>query len=406
MPFPVLVSYIINLIRRSLQFELSAFASFVNLPDVSKQAFSQARKKLSPAVFILLNRKLITEFYFDNAFKTFKGFRLLGVDGSTLRLPCSDELYNAFGSHPKEGSVPLAKTSVLYDVLNHLTLHATLAPYHGASEKSMAQEHFEELQLLDHEVPGEKPEDLIVFDRGYPSHFFMFFLRSRNKHFLFRVPENSIAEINKAVKSGIRDSIIDIVLTKEKLRHMPDFAKYLPNLVNKTLKVRVAVFDLSSGEKEILVTSVVDQNRLTYDDLFRVYAMRWNIEEHYKLYKCITEIENFSGESKLAIEQDFFATVFTCNAASLLAQEAQDELNQSAVDKETKYSYKINRNILVGTVKNEILEVLLGNQNLAKYCEKLKKRLKRSLIAIRPGRSYPRPTPQWIRGSIIHKNSL
>jgi hypothetical protein len=395
----------INLIRKSLQFEISSFASFINFHDASKQAFSQARKKLSPQVFVLLNKKLITEFYSDNEIKTFKGLRLLAVDGSTIRLPNSEQAYNSFGSHSKKGSVPLAKTSVLYDVLNHLTLHATLAPYR-VSEKAMAMEHFEELKILDNEIVGNNFKDLLIFDRGYPSHFQMFFLQSRNKHFLFRTSD-SIGAIKNVVESGNQDAVIDIILTKEKLRRMPDFEKYSINLENKTIKVRVAIFDLSSGEKEILLTSLIDQKEFTYDDLFALYAKRWDVEEHYKLYKCIAEIENFSGESTLAIEQDFYATVFTCNAASLLAQEAQEELDFASINKKVKYTYKINRNLLIGTIKNEILDVFLGDLNLEEYCEKLKKRLKRALVAVRPGRSYDR-TPPYIKDCrhTIHKNCL
>lgn len=302
LPFTVLVSYIVNLIRRSLQFELSSFAGFLNFPDVSKQAFSQARIKLSPLVFQLLNKKLLVEFYSDNEIKLFKGLRLLSVDGSTIRLPASDELFQAFKPHCKDNKVPVALTSVIYDVLNHMTLHATLTSYRDASEKSMACEHFTALQVL--------------------------------------------------------------------------------------------------------VTSLIDQNEFIYEDIFKLYGLRWNIEEHYKFYKCIAEIENFSGESKIAVEKDFYATVFTCNSASLLAQEAQEEVNQASTNKPTKYTYKINRNILIGTIKNEILEVLLGNQDLAKYCENLKRRLKRSLVAIRPSRSFDRPESRRERRPIIHKNAL
>lgn len=95
------------------------------------------------------------------------------------------------------------------------------------------------------------------------------------------------------------------------------------------MQVRVVVFTLSSGEKEVIVTSLLDKEKFSYDDIFKLYALRWNVEEGYKFYKSIAEIENFSGKSKLAIEQDFFATIFACNISSLLMQEAQDELNQA-----------------------------------------------------------------------------
>jgi hypothetical protein len=394
------------LIRKSLQFELSSFASFLSFPDVSKQAFSQARIKLSPLVFQLLNKRLLIEFYSDNEIKLFKGLRLLAIDGSTLRLPDSEELFAFFKPNREEGKVPLAITSVMYDVLNHMTLHATLAPYRGFSEKSMALEHFEALKELDAELATANFQDLCIFDRGYPSHFLMLLLSNYKKHFLFRFPEtSSIGEVCNAVKAGCRDIIIEIDLTKDKLRHSNE-KEYLARSDIKVLKVRVVVIELPGGSKEVLVTSLIDQEKFTCNDIYTLYGMRWNIEEHYKFYKCITEIENFSGESKIAVEQDFYATVFTCNSASLLAQEAQEEVNQAAVNKETKYTYKINRNILIGTVKNEILKVLLEDQDLSKYCEKLKRRLKRSLIAIRPGRSFDRPESRRERRPIIHKNAM
>ena len=59
----------------------------------------------------------------------------------------------------------------------------------------------------------------------------------------------------------------------------------------------------------------------------------------------MAEIENFSGKSKLTIEQDFYATVLTCNVAQMLMQEVQDEINEVLDQKKLKYKYKVNRNI-------------------------------------------------------------
>lgn len=406
LPFPILVSYIANFIRRSLQFEISSFASFMDLPDVSKQAFSKARKNLSPVVFQLLNAKLIDEFYSDNEFKLFKGMRVCAIDGSTIRLPENDELYKEFGAQVQNGNkiigVPLAKTSVLYDVLNEMMLHTTLVHY-NTSEKKMAIEHLEALSKLNDK---NKINDLIMFDRGYPSAFLMFYMLSLQKHFLMRVNNKFIKNITDAVQAGARDIVVSVPPCRKYHLPGPEFAQYMPHIdKTSTIQVRVAVFDLSSGEKEIIVTSLLDKEKFTYDDLFKLYNKRWNIEENYKLIKCVAHIENFSGESKVAILQDFFATVFTCNIASLLSQEAQEELKQESADniKNTnKYSYKINRNLLIGTIKNEILEVLLGNNNLEEYCNKLKQRIKRSLISIRPGRSFDRPRRYTQRYPFIH----
>ena len=73
--------------RKTLQHELDRFfglfESYGQLPP-SKQAFSKARMKLSPTAFIGLNDRLVGQFYADGQFKHVKGYRLLGIDGSTL----------------------------------------------------------------------------------------------------------------------------------------------------------------------------------------------------------------------------------------------------------------------------------------------------------------------------------
>ncbi|MFT7035670.1 MAG: hypothetical protein ACJA2S_004194, partial [Cyclobacteriaceae bacterium] len=60
--------------------------------EVTKSAFSLARKKLGHKAFIELNKDQIDYFYKNQPYKTWKGFRLLGVDGSTARLPFSAEI--------------------------------------------------------------------------------------------------------------------------------------------------------------------------------------------------------------------------------------------------------------------------------------------------------------------------
>lgn len=398
MPFPRMIVFIINFVKKSLQLELNSFTDLCGDDfDITKQAFSKSRHNLSPIVFKLLNEKLVLEVYSDNEIKMFKEFRIFAIDGSTVRLPMSEELYKEYGFDEKNKSVPLAKTSVLYDVLNHITKHAILQSY-DANERDMATEHILELCKFDDSIEGDHIGDIIMFDRGYPSLFLIFFMISKNKDFVMRCSSVFLSEINAVVKAGWRDTIITIPAFKEKRIPSPSFAKYLPHLKkNAVLQLRVLRFDLSSGEQEVIVTSLTDQNLFTYGDFFTLYGKRWNNEEAYKLYKCIAEIENFSGKSKIAVEQDFHATIFSCNLASILMQEAQEEVEQEQLIKEEngergkyKYAYKINRNVLIGTIKNEIIPMLLSDCDLTEYCEKFKKRIKKSLVPIRPGRSFER----------------
>jgi hypothetical protein len=386
--FVNLAVFIINFVKKSLQLELYNFADFFSLPSVTKQAFSKARNKLSPVVFTLLNQKLLEEFYSDNTIRTFKTLRLLAIDGSTLRLPHAAELYETYGSDTTNNSGPLAKVSVMFDVLNHVALHGTIGNIY-ASEREMALEHIEQLSQKNYN--NESFEDLLIFDRGYPSLGLLFVLHGQKKHFLIRIQDSFLAEINDAIKSGSNDSIVTILAFTKSRRPNARLEKYLPNLQrDAALQLRVLVFDLGNGKKEYIITSLIDQKLFSYDDIFTIYGLRWNVEEGYKFYKNITEMENFSGKSKIAIEQDFHATIFAGNISALLMLEAQDEIEEIQSKKILKYKYKINRNILVGTIKNEIMDVLMGEQDLNEYCENLKTRIKKNLVPIRPGRKFPR----------------
>jgi len=330
--------------------ELLHFAKTGNVKEATKQAFSKARQKLDPTTFVLMNQKLIQEFYTDNEIKDFKGFRPLAIDGSKVQLPSSKELIEHYGTISSNKTLPLAMVSTLFDVLNNVTIDALIYP-HKTSERNLAIEHIKNLAKINSNTKFEesKLKDLFIFDRGYPSMHLIMFLREIKKDFLMRCPSNCVSDVQEAVKSGKEDQIIEIKISnlgkciKSRLR------KKIPNIdENTTLRVRVLVSKLKSGEQEILLTSLLDKTKYSSADMFELYNKRWDTEENYKFHKSIAAMENFSGKLKLTIEQDFFATIFTCNVAALLMQEAQDDISELLERKKYKHKYKINRNIGLG----------------------------------------------------------
>jgi len=163
--FRKIVLFIINLARRSLQLELYDFTEMSGSKDVTKQAFSKARRKLDPIVFKLLNEKLVCEFYTDNKFKTFRGLRVLLVDGSKIQLPSSPELISSYGVSGglAQKGLPMAQASILFDALNKITINSVISQY-NTSEKDQAFVLIDNLIALNQEI-----KDLLIFDRGYPS---------------------------------------------------------------------------------------------------------------------------------------------------------------------------------------------------------------------------------------------
>ena len=384
--FPILISFILNLIRKSLQVELNSLIKFLPIEWISKQTFSAARRKISPLAFVELNNTLIHEFYTDNDFKTWKGYRLIAVDGSILYLPNNEETINKYGVCTNQSvTVPMAKASFAYDVLNGLTLDAILNHY-LSSERDMAIQHLSNINSI------VSTKDLIIADRGYPAIYLMGIFYLQNKDFLIRCDTNLIYEVKKAVQQGLTDTTITISFNKIKGHLRDKLKKSAINIdFNKKMRVRVVAFPLNTGEIEVLLTSLLDVDLFPHTDFKTLYGLRWEAEENFKFHKMRLEIENFSGHSALAVEQDFHATILTANMHALLTNEAQEELLTELEKKDLNYKYKLNENVSLGLLKNELLEVLLNpRRDLVKFCKRIKEQMKKSMIPIREGRKAKR----------------
>jgi hypothetical protein len=390
--FPVLVSFLINLAKKSLQVSLNDFCKASDLLFVTKQAFSKARKKLSPNVFILLNRKLVEEYYSDNLYSTWKGFRLIAVDGSDIQLPNKENVKMKFGCATNQhgSKLAMAKISYAYDVLNHITLDSQIG-YCKSSERDLAVNHIEAIQQLKH----DKTNDLYIYDRGYPSLGLLFYLSNAKKDFLIRCSISScFAKVKQVLEQGKEDTIIRLYANEANDDQIKELKKRTPSLDRKNayLDLRVIVVLLSTGEKEILITSLLDHKLYPKKEFKGLYNLRWGVEENYKWHKVALELENFSGSTELAIEQEFFSLVFTANMASLLIEEAQGEIEEEHKGKSLKHTFKINKRTAISTLRNQLLKgILEPGTDMDELCNNLKADLKKSLCPVRPNRKFARP---------------
>ena len=97
--FPVMIVLLLNFLTRTMQIELDDF--FANVLDagtdsVTKQAFFKARKNILPDAFkelFLMTRDMVLN---KNKIKHHKGYRILAIDGSELRLDKTKENKDIF----------------------------------------------------------------------------------------------------------------------------------------------------------------------------------------------------------------------------------------------------------------------------------------------------------------------
>ena len=100
--FMTLVCMILNMVKRTTQIEIDEFLEKFKdrkgkQMTYTRQSFSEARQKLSPKAFIMINDEFIQRYYEDDDFKTYKGYRLLAVDGLCIEIPNTKELREHYG---------------------------------------------------------------------------------------------------------------------------------------------------------------------------------------------------------------------------------------------------------------------------------------------------------------------
>jgi hypothetical protein len=104
------------------------------------------------------------------------------------------------------------------------------------------------------------------------------------------------------------------------------------------------------------------------------------------------QIENFTGETSIAIKQDFYATVYLSNMVTLAKMDAEIIISEKNKDKNLKYEYKVNTNILIGKLKTSLVYMLLEEKprKRSKLLKKTIKEISNNIIPIRPGRKNRR----------------
>lgn len=135
--FSTLIHYLLNFRKHSNQVELDQFFKHLHAKSeasqhITKSAFFQARKQLSHTAFIELNHQLVSDIYkTKNHVKTWKGFRLCAVDGTSIRLPNEPDITDHFGlqkGKANQADCPMGMASVFYDVLNNVVIDSCIKP--------------------------------------------------------------------------------------------------------------------------------------------------------------------------------------------------------------------------------------------------------------------------------------
>jgi hypothetical protein len=373
-------------LQNALNKVFKAFGRVFEVPTAS--AYCQARQKIKAEVFVHLNESVVEDFYrlygAEEKVKRWHGQRLLGSDGTYLNLPDTKELRKAFSVHrnqhkgEKQATVQ-ALGMVLYDLLNDIGVRGAIAPSHSA-EKS----------LLFGQLWGAlKADDVLVLDRHSADYTIIAKAVNDKIAVVIRCPRQSFKAVMDFWASAQREQIVTIsvppsVRTQNYVREQE-----LP----ETVEVRLLKFKLTSGEEEVLLTTLCDQKEYRRKEFYEVYGWRWGDETYYDRLKNIFEIERFSGLSEESIKQEFYGVLFLATLESVLSCETETEMQEAAIERETKTKPQVNHAVSYLALSREVASLLGDREKSVKeILRELKHLFGQNPTRVRKGRKYERKT--------------
>ena len=363
--------------------------------SVTASAYTRARAKLNYTAFIELSSLVRDEFYEDGDYQKFKGFRLLAVDGSIIILPYSENIKTLFTPTIAKNQIEIftkeviqARASVLYDVMNNIVVDATLKDK-AYGERVLAISHLQHTNK----------NDLILFDRGYPSIELFANIIKNNSNFLIRIRRNSFKQVAFLFDPKNTQSDITIEITApKKLKEI-----LIENALPTTMTIRFVKVVLKTGEIEVLATNVLNHNILHTDDFKELYNKRWGIETFFYVLKNRLSLENFTGNTALAVQQDFYITIFLSNYESLLTYDSNILLKEKT--KKYKNKQKVNKFISFNVIKQKSFELFYSDLDIDTTLKEMQKLFIMTPTAIRPNKLNRKRLDKEKDKSTIYTNS-
>ena len=385
--FPVIMLLLLQKSLKSLQAHLHEFmaqlAQGAPAPHLSGGALTHARAKLRASAFVELNTEAVlsTVYGTEHAALVHRwcGHRLLGVDSSLMRLPTHEAVGKKFGwvqcaNHrgPQE-RYPQGRVSVLYDVLNQLGLEARLAPS-TVAETQLAHEHLARVE----------PGDVLLNDRGYTGYRWLVAVQAVGAHFVSRCSRRSFAAVQQLFARDEAGVSVEVrLVAPQEVR-----ARCQERGWPLELTVRLVTVRLSSGELEVLATSLLDEAAYPTEEFGGLYWQRWGHETYYGRLKGRLDLEHCSGQTVEAVEQDFHATVLLSNVESVVVGPAQKQLSARTAGR--AQPAQVNRAVSLHALKSRLIDLLTSRLPAEQVLAELTQWFQDNPVSGRPGRKVRR----------------
>ena len=281
---------------------------------VASSAITQARARLGSEPLEWLFERTASEWAHRSANDDrWRGLALYGLDGTTLRVPDSDENRDYFGGQNGrwEGTsgYPLVRLVTVMALRSHLLAAACFGRYMGEAQYA---------KPLWDSIPERS---LVLMDREYLDASVFFELSSKHRHWV--VPARSNTSWRVIETLGKDDLLVEMELSgASKMKH-PDLPRHFD--------VRAIRYQRKGYPPRTLLTSLVDAKAYPADEIRRLFHERWEIELGFGELKTemLQRLEAIRSRSPEMVKQELWGLLLAYNLVRLEIERVADETGVS-----------------------------------------------------------------------------
>ena len=114
---------------------------------------------------------------------------------------------------------------------------------------------------------------IYIYDRGFAGYGLPFLHRRHGSDYIIRRPVGISPEVRDFVRSGEPDRLITVELKDRAYRTLRDLGQQ--PVWRQPLELRLVRVELSTGEVEVLLTTLLHRRRFHYRRIAELYGLRW-----------------------------------------------------------------------------------------------------------------------------------
>lgn len=319
--FGTVISLLLTMSENSIgKVLIGRFQNSAQTPSAS--AFVQQRQKLLPSALETLFHRFTGVLHPE---KTFFGYRLLAVDGSSLKstaYPKDPASYRP--GTPRQHGWNLWHMNALYDLMNGIYTDLIVQKEHEKNEcKALCQ-------MAERSAISGKT--ILLADRNYESCNNLAHLEKKGWNYLIRIRDKDRAVAYRQTLPDQPEFDIPIRLTLGRLTRRqlevrgiaaPEpYYRIPPSMVFDFLEpespdfyelsFRIVRLQTASGKTETLITNLAP-HQFPVPALGRLYAMRWGIETSFRSLKYAVGLIHLHAKKPELILQEIFASFLIFN---------------------------------------------------------------------------------------------